>query len=254
MGQILLEDKIGALSHSSGVITLAASRLTIGGQQYETTALNRTIATDVTMTANSLYMIYVVLSGGVVSLRISSNVNSVGPAGFSVWKLVGAFYANSFAPVSLGSFVTIDGPPTTITPVVDGGTLATFFVGFPSFTISRYNWIRQGSLLTVQWRLDSVTGNATSARFPLPRNIQSEDVGSGRIGTYAGQNGGGNASGGSMIGLFSTDVGFAGPNLTGAAISLQTGSQVVGASAPTTLTGDFSTNIVQWSSIPLKDL
>ena len=118
MGQILQADSIGALSHSSGVITLASSRLTIGGQQYSTSALNRTISTDVTLTSNTLYMIYVAVSGGVPVLRISSNVNSTGPAGFTAWKLVGAFFAsggNSFNgnTVEFGTFVTIEGVPKT---------------------------------------------------------------------------------------------------------------------------------------------
>lgn len=106
MGQILQADSIGALSHSSGVITLAASRLTIGGQQYVTSSLNRTISTDVTMTANTRYQIFAVVSGGVVSLRISTNENSVGPSGFSSWKLVGSFQSNRLSV--FGSFNEIN--------------------------------------------------------------------------------------------------------------------------------------------------
>ena len=111
MGQILLEDKIGALSHSSGVITLADSRLSIGGQQYITSSLNRTISTDVTITANTLYMIFAIVSGGTVSLRVSTNVNSIGPSGFTAWKLVGAFMSSGEASPAFGSFLTIKGVP-----------------------------------------------------------------------------------------------------------------------------------------------
>lgn len=117
MGQILQQDKIGALSHSAGIITLAPSVLTIGGQQYSTSSLNRTIATDITMTANSRYQIFAVLISGVVNLRISVNQNSVGPAGFTNWKLVGSFYANGMSPVAFGSFVNIKGVPKTENPV-----------------------------------------------------------------------------------------------------------------------------------------
>lgn len=92
MGQILLEDKIGTLSHSSGVISLTASRLTIGGQQYNTSALNRTISDDVTLSGYNLYMVYAVVVGGIAVLRTSINYNSVGPSGFSAWKLVGCFH------------------------------------------------------------------------------------------------------------------------------------------------------------------
>lgn len=119
MGQILQADTIGALSHSSGVITLQASRLTIGGQQYTTSVLNRTIATDVTMTATTMYMIYAVVSGGVVSLRVSANVNSVGPAGFTAWKLVGAFLTSISS--AFGAFLNIEGVPQC--EEIDNGVL-----------------------------------------------------------------------------------------------------------------------------------
>lgn|SRR5574343_134919 len=254
MGQILGQDRIATPSHSSGTITLPPSLLTLGGRQYRTSTLSRLISADVTLAANVLYFVYAQLVGGVPVLRISTSQPSAYVLTNLTAKLVAAFYSNSFAPVGLGSFVTIEGAPTTRNVIEDGGTLTAFFAGFPSFTITRYNWSRIADLLTVSWRLDSVTGNATSARLPLPRNIISEDVGSGALGTYAGQNGGGNASGGSMIGLGSSDVGFAGPNLTGSAISLQTGSTVVGAGAPSTLTGQFRTHIAQWSATPLKDL
>lgn len=121
MGQKLRDDKIGALSHSGGTIIMAAPAwLTIGGQQYTVTSnLTRAIATDITMAANTLYMIYAVNVGGVIQLRISSNVNSVGPAGFTSWKLVGAFYSNgnTLASPVFGSFVNIEGPPQTNNPV-----------------------------------------------------------------------------------------------------------------------------------------
>jgi len=103
MAQKLRDDKIGVLSHSGGIITLSASTssitwLTIGGQQYKvTSSLNRTIVTDVTLTLQNLYMVYAVRNAGNTELRISTNVNSIGPSGFSSWKLVGAFYTNTSA-------------------------------------------------------------------------------------------------------------------------------------------------------------
>jgi len=255
MGQKLREDKIGTLSHNAGVIGLTNSYVTIGGQQYATGALSRTISTDVTMTANSLYMIYAVLVSGVPVLRISSNVNSAGPAGFNVWKLVGAFYATAATTPAWGSFVTIDGVPSTVTSVNDQGSaqLISAFAGFPSFTLTQYLWSRVGNHLFVTWRMDSTTGNGTSARIPLPRGGIITVENSYPVGTYAGQNAAVNAGGGSIIGLGSTDMGFATGNLSGAAISTQTGSAVVGTS-PTTLAGTLRATIAQWSSTPLKDL
>lgn len=111
MGQKFRDDKIGTLSHSGGNIIMSASTsnpayITIGGQQWKvTSSLSRTIATDVTMTANSLYMVYAVRNGGNIELRISSNVNSAGPSGFTSWKLIGAFYANGLVSVAFGAFI-----------------------------------------------------------------------------------------------------------------------------------------------------
>lgn len=143
MGQKFRDDKIGTLSHSGGSIVMSASTsnpayVTIGGQQWKvTSSLSRTIATDVTMAANTLYMIYAVRNSGNTELRISTNVNSVGPAGFSSWKLVGAFQSNGMSPIAFGSFVTIEGTPTSgfipfqpvwtatgSNPVIGNGTLA----------------------------------------------------------------------------------------------------------------------------------
>lgn len=168
MGQILLEDKIGALSHSSGVITLQASRLTIGGQQYNTTAaINRTISTDLTMVANTLYMIYAVLSGGVVQLRISANVNSIGPAGFSAWKLVGAFYSNSTSPVAFGSFVNIEGTPRS--GEIDITLSGTNWTLTPIAGKNKYS--RDGKFLEFHFRFTSSAAAAAIMQINLPPNI-----------------------------------------------------------------------------------
>lgn len=120
MGAVLGLDKIGTLGHSSGIVTLNAPTgqlfnvITIGGQQYRVGSLSRTISSDVTLSANLLYMVFAVVSGGVVLLRISSNFNSVGPVGFTAWKLVGAFYANGITGnIAFGSFITIEGVPTS---------------------------------------------------------------------------------------------------------------------------------------------
>lgn len=111
MGFKLLEDKLGAISHSSGVVSLGPSILSFGNQQYATSGLSRTIATDVTMTATTLYMVYAVMASGVLSLRVSANANSVGPAGFTSWKLVGAYYSNSTP--AFGAVCNITGMPAT---------------------------------------------------------------------------------------------------------------------------------------------
>jgi hypothetical protein len=105
MGFRLFDDKIGALTQANGVITLAPSLLTIGGQQYRTTT--SLSVTPANIVAASTYMIYAVVTNNVVSLVTSTNANSVGP-GTSAWKLVGAFLAFTNA---FGAFVTIRGVP-----------------------------------------------------------------------------------------------------------------------------------------------
>lgn len=106
MGQVLQKDRIGALSESSGTITLGSSVLTIGGQQYVTSALN---VSATLAAANTRYQIYAVLNSGVVELVVSTNENSVGPVGYVAWKLVGSYLSASIG--SFSSFISITGIP-----------------------------------------------------------------------------------------------------------------------------------------------
>ena len=104
MGQRLKNDKIGQLSEAGGLISLAPSVLTIGGQQYSTSAL--TVAANLAA-ANSRYQIYAVENAGVVSLRVDSNENSVGPSNEvgSETSLLATGVAGTVAGYSLnGSF------------------------------------------------------------------------------------------------------------------------------------------------------
>ena len=164
MGQKLRDDRIGALSGTT-TISLAASYLTIGGQQYSTGVLSRLVSTDVSLAANTLYYIYAVVSSGVPALRISTNVNSVGPAGFSSWKLVGAFYSNGTP--AFGTFVNIEGAPRfdtwlTYTPTISnlGGT----------FALSYALWRRIGSRLEYKgaFTMTSVGAGGSVVTVTLP--------------------------------------------------------------------------------------
>lgn len=91
-------EKIGTLSENTGVISLTASRLTIGGQQHITSTLNLTMSG---LVQNTMYMIYAVVSAGTVILVQSTNTNSTGPAGYTAWKLVGSFSTNATAATFL---------------------------------------------------------------------------------------------------------------------------------------------------------
>lgn len=122
MGQVLKKDIVRNLQHSAGNISIGAgSVVTIGGQQY-------TLPSSISVALPSLsyvqrYFVYAVISGGNPALVISQNVNSVGPAGFAGWKLVGAFYSNGQSPVGFGSFVTIEGvPETQLFPYIPTGS------------------------------------------------------------------------------------------------------------------------------------
>lgn len=112
MGQKLFEDKITNLSESGGTITLAAgARLTIGGQQFTTSSALNVVAN--LSSVNTRYQIYAVLNSGVVELIVSANENSVGPAGYMAWKLVGSYYTNGKSPVTFGTFVNVKDVPHT---------------------------------------------------------------------------------------------------------------------------------------------
>ncbi len=134
MGQVLLKDKIGLLSESAGTITLEASRLTIGGQQYETPSLN--VSANVSI-VNTRYQVYAVRSAGNTILVVDANENSGGPVGFDAHKLVGSYYTNGLASIGFGSFVNIQGVPTTnkidYLPTGDWDTAVTY-TGFWSRT------------------------------------------------------------------------------------------------------------------------
>lgn len=104
-----LTDKIGTLSHGAGAISLLPSILTIGGRQYRTQTLTRTIATDVTLIANTRYMIYATVIGGVVALRISNLVRSSYLLANPNSELVGSFQAGDTA--LFGAFFNIVGIP-----------------------------------------------------------------------------------------------------------------------------------------------
>lgn len=266
-------ERIGTLSHAAGVISLASSRITIGGQQYDTSTLSRTISTDVTLAANTLYMIYAVLVAGVVQLRISTNLNSVGPAGFTTWKLVGAFYSNggTYAAPSvfaLGDFVNINNKPatgwiTTALSIVDSLN-ANIMSASPSNAIMR--WRRDGGQNYIEFTYyhTATVGSAGTGPYSAkhPVNIPAADSG-------AMAQGAGNTP---NIGIFALDVGGTNSFRRGSPQSLQSDrvnlavldsdftQQVVSSTfrpasvANTAYTGRYDYPVSSWSNTPLKDL
>lgn len=171
MGAALGLDRIGNVSHSSGILTLGNpagrlfSTITIGGQQYRTGVLSRAISSDVTLLAGSLYMVFAVSVGGAVQLRVSSNLNSIGPSGFTAWKLLGAFYANGLGPVGLGSFVNIDGVPST-EEWIDGGPIPISATTTPptkgTTTRDKMWWLRDGGNSFIRYEYMGTSSGAAN--------------------------------------------------------------------------------------------
>lgn len=249
MGQQLFTDKIGTLTHSAGNITMAASMsspayLTIGGRQYTVTS-NLVVALP-TLTANQRYQVFAVVSGGSVILAISTNENSVGPAGYTSWKLVGSLYANGLGSVGFGSFINIEGIPATANPVE---WTPTFSGGSGTVTNISCFWERNADMLSGKGCRFSTTGvggitlslPAVSVRHPDTTNYRH--YGSGAITT---------------LGAFTTSV-IARGNDTAMTLALpvagvNNGQSVYTNWAAETHTIDFSVPVVNWSNTPIKDL
>jgi hypothetical protein len=176
MAQKLFADKIGALTHSAGNILMAASSsnpayLTIGGQQYTVTS-QLSVALPA-MSANTRYQVFAVQSAGVVSLAISANENSVGPSGYSSWKLVGSLYASPTG--TFGGFVNIFDTPTT--DWIDGGLASDYISAVTTpptkATTTLRNkmfWMRKGKdiFIRLEYKHNNATGsNAGSGNYQL---------------------------------------------------------------------------------------
>jgi hypothetical protein len=261
MARVIGLDKIGTLSHSGGIITMNPSLLTIGGQQYRTlSSITRTIATDITMAANTRYQIFAVVSGGVVQLRISANENSVGPAGFASWKLVGSFYANGVTgSIAFGSFVNIEGAPASgrnlFLPVVGGMSAIATYATY---------WERKQNMMLVSGTFTANTPVASqlTITIPSPSAIDSGTTGVAET-DVVGQI---STSQGSLANSYPTTAGgpwavFKRPSNT--TVSVARGSnagQWSNANANDIfgngylISIDFKVPISGWSNTPIKDL
>lgn len=120
------KESIGAISHAGGVITLADSLINIGGQQYKTGVLQRTISTDGPFSANTRVNVFVGLLADVPVMRLSQNENSAGPVGFLAWRLVGAIQLSDVDD-TFGAFFNIEGIPSTLTYDFDGNEFGRSF-------------------------------------------------------------------------------------------------------------------------------
>jgi hypothetical protein len=147
-------------------LSLPASRINIGAQQYVTSALTLNTAVtgvggcDVAVAANSVYYTYAVVSSGVVYL-IGSLSSSL-PAGFTQARKVGAFTTGTTSQI-LEAFYYGQGAvverPLSWTPVFAG-------IGVPAITESKYS--RAGELLASYGRITSGTATSDIMTMTLP--------------------------------------------------------------------------------------
>lgn len=148
-----------SLIHSAGTITA------IFGSKFYSTFLTGLVA-------NTLYYLYILPNGTMV---FSTSANSIGPAGQSAWTLIGAFYANGLAIVGFGTFVNIEGPPSTSNVV--RSPISMFrnadTLGWASGPAS--SWSRNGRLFSMTYSAfaDNVAPNGGAIPFviAMPNNL-----------------------------------------------------------------------------------
>lgn len=114
MGFLTKPDKIGTISHSSGVISLQPSILTVGGQQFTTGVLNYTITG---LSASTKYNLFAVAVGATVSLVPSTNSITTGPTGYTKFLYLRSFMTNGSS--AFGSFAGAIADPFPVGTVLD---------------------------------------------------------------------------------------------------------------------------------------
>ena len=150
-----------SLTQSSGTITAV-----MGTKVY-------TVVTS-GLAANTRYQLYIVPGG---TLVYSTNENSVGPAGYTSWILVGSFYSNGLASVGFGSFIDVINEPATrnqifFTPLVQGFVRA-------NAHLESALWSRDKGLVKIDYNYRHVvsTGASTSSnmRWRVPGNLTIDE-------------------------------------------------------------------------------
>lgn len=139
-----------SLIHNSGTITA-----TFNSVNYSVTLSG--------LATNSLYFLYVRSVLGVTQLFFTASVPSVYRVSYPEAILVGAFYANGLSPVAFGSFVNIEGIPTTanevpfnLSPLFSGGN--------GTATVSGTNtYIKSGANVFIALRPSITKGTASGS-------------------------------------------------------------------------------------------
>ena len=151
------QDSIGALTKfSSTEVRLAASTITVGGLQYETSTLSCVTNTngagglDIgTIAANNKYYVYAVLSAGDVALVCS--LSDSAPSGFTSSNSVGYFWTgSSTAVLSVNEKTLLSGDAHGTS--TKGGTTSPYYL---ATTVSN----------TISSELGTVSPDATATVF-----------------------------------------------------------------------------------------
>lgn len=249
MGRKLRQDKIGALSHNAGVITLAPSIVSVARQQYQTSSLEVALPTFEAGDECKLYFIYMNSSAQLV---ITESVPSVQGSNFT---LVGAFYSDGITgSIGFGSFVNIEGSPEALNiPITISWSNLTVGNGTEIWSFSR----KGGSVYIMGglvWGSTTSISGTVGIGNPIPNTTP-----------YAMVAGGTSLA---VPGGFARDVSASVENEviyiniaeSGYGLLANNGADFIVATTPFTWTTsdrlslDIRADIQEWSNVPLKDL
>lgn len=100
--QITRKEIVGDLTNTGNALTLAPSKLNIGGRQWNVPEINQsTIVLDTgTVAVSEFYYTYAVINAG-PSVGLVSSLSPIKPDGFEVHRKVGGFFTDSLGDVFL---------------------------------------------------------------------------------------------------------------------------------------------------------
>lgn len=148
-----------SLTHSAGTITAV-----INGVSYSVNLTG--------LTANTLYFLYLRINSGTAQLFFVTTVPSTYRVSFPEAILVGAFYSNGLTSVAFGSFINIEGIPSTTNDIAFNAVTQ----GFGTISSEVSNWSRTGLNLFINTKFTAGTVTATQARFNFPGAITASPL------------------------------------------------------------------------------
>lgn len=232
---------------------ISGSQFILGGKFYQQSTELTVNLTG--LSANTLYMVYAVISGNLITnITYSTNFNTVGPAGATAWKLIGAFYSSGAS--TFGSLVNIEGVPTSdiipYTPSISSQS------GTITNSIPAGYWKRMGesSLISFAITFSGSSGTWSRPYISFPSGIVIDTVKS----ATSTQNAVIQTSGTPYFDIYCQYDSptlmrlFASQAVLGGPFSDITQASPVAINTTTGIVGTFSGPIVGWTNTPLKDL